>query len=182
MALGWLLADPPPAQAPTQPGETVIPLPNSVEKVTGVAAGGFTGRIVGGVVDTGGVVVGVVGQTIIKKKPSVPKEKGSGNQAKNVPNGQPSSTPNSGNLPKYSVPSVPNNPANSPGSDWVWRGKPGEPAGGDKGAWFNPKTGETLHPDLGHGGKVGSHWDWRDADGNYWRLLPGGKIEQRGIQ
>jgi hypothetical protein len=71
-------------------------------------------------------------------------------------------------------------PTTAPGSDWTWRGKPGEPIGGDKGAWFNPKTGETMHPDLGHGGTIGPHWDWRDPDGNFWRLFPDGRIEPRG--
>ncbi len=157
----------------------MVPPPFPGEKVVGVLVGGLVGRIAVGVVDVGIIVVGGVGLRIIKNKTTILKEKGPGNQTPNVPNGQPNGLLNSGNLPKHSVPSVPKNPANSPGSTWVWRGKPGEPVGGNKGAWFNPKTGETLHPDLGHGGKVGSHWDWRDPDGNFWSLFPGGKIERR---
>jgi Bacterial toxin 37 len=83
-------------------------------------------------------------------------------------------------LPKHQVPNIPGSPATSLGPGWTWRGKPGEPIGGDKGAWFNPKTGETLHPDLGHGVSVGPHWDWRDPDGNFWRLFPDGRIKPRG--
>ena len=35
-----------------------------------------------------------------------------------------------------------------PRSGWEWRGNP--PVGSPKGAWYNPGTGETLHPDLDH--------------------------------
>ena len=65
----------------------------------------------------------------------------------------------------------------SPGPDWVWRGKP--PAGGDKGAWYNPNTGETLHPDLVHGPPVGPHWDYIAPDGNQFRLFPDGRVEPK---
>lgn len=30
----------------------------------------------------------------------------------------------------------------------------------DKGAWHNPKTGETLHPDLDHPTPEGPLWDY----------------------
>ena len=81
--------------------------------------------------------------------------------------------------PKHPVPSVPGSPTTSPGPSWTWKGKPGEPVGGEKGAWFNPKTGESLHPDVGHGGKVGPHWDWRDPNGDFWRIFPDGRVEPR---
>jgi hypothetical protein len=87
--------------------------------------------------------------------------------------------PGAGAVPKHPVPTVPGTPATSPGPDWVWRGKKGEPVGGDKGAWFNPKTGETLHPDLNHPPGVAPHWDWRDPDGKFWRVFPDGRVEPR---
>ena len=33
------------------------------------------------------------------------------------------------------------------------------PIGGDKGAWVNPNTGDSLHPDLNHPMPIGPHWD-----------------------
>jgi RHS repeat-associated protein len=69
-------------------------------------------------------------------------------------------------------PAVPDNPDQSPGEDWEWRGK-GKP-GGKEGSWYNPKTGESLHPDLDHPPPIGPHWDWKDSSGRQWRVPPGG--------
>ena len=44
-----------------------------------------------------------------------------------------------------------------PGDDFEWRGQ--LPIGGDKGAWVNPNTGDSLHPDLNHPMPIGPHWD-----------------------
>jgi len=50
---------------------------------------------------------------------------------------------------------VPDDPTKGP-PDWVWRGKP-LPDGG----YVNPEDpGESVHPDLDHGGEIGPHWDW----------------------
>jgi len=67
-----------------------------------------------------------------------------------------------------------NNPKKSPGKDWEWRGK-GEPGSGE-GNWYNPKTGESLHPDLDHPDPIGSHWDYKDPDGIWYRLNPDGTL------
>jgi RHS repeat-associated protein len=69
-------------------------------------------------------------------------------------------------------PAVPDNPANPPGEDWEWRGK-GQP-GSSEGSWYNPGTGESLHPDLNHPPPIGPHWDWTDPHGGQWRIPPGG--------
>jgi hypothetical protein len=82
-------------------------------------------------------------------------------------------------------PSVPVNPPPFPGwdptkppsPDHEWRGK--QPVGGDKGGWFNPKTGETLHPDLEHG-PPGPHWDWiPHKGGDQYRIFPDGRVERK---
>lgn len=66
-------------------------------------------------------------------------------------------------------------PTQSPGEDWEWRG-PDDP-GGDKGAWYNPKTGETMKPDLGHKEPVGPHWDYIPRkNGQQYRLYPDGSF------
>ena len=49
-------------------------------------------------------------------------------------------------------------PTVSPGDGFEWRGK--NPIGGDKGAWYNPSTGDSLHPDLNHPAGIDPHWDW----------------------
>ncbi|MDL2302571.1 hypothetical protein LJC58_09490, partial [Lachnospiraceae bacterium OttesenSCG-928-D06] len=59
---------------------------------------------------------------------------------------------------EYDVPYPGDDGAVSPGEDWEWRG-PDAP-GGKKGAWFNPKTDETLKPDLNHDLPIGPHWDY----------------------
>ena len=49
-------------------------------------------------------------------------------------------------------------PTISPGDGFEWRGQ--KPVGGDKGAWYNPSTHDSLHPDLHHPAGVDPHWDW----------------------
>ena len=68
-----------------------------------------------------------------------------------------------------------NDPSKSPGKDWEWRG-PDQP-GGDKGAWYNPKTGETLKPDLNHPEPIEPHWDYIPyKNGPQFRLYPNGEL------
>jgi RHS repeat-associated protein len=63
----------------------------------------------------------------------------------------------------------------SPGAGWVWRGDPKYPVGSDRGAWYNPETSETLHPDMEHGGDIGPHWDYIPKKGApQCRLFPDG--------
>ena len=69
-------------------------------------------------------------------------------------------------------PPIPANPDEAPGEGWEWRGK--GPPGSKEGSWYNPETGESLHPDLGHPPPVGPHWDWKDPSGQTWRIPPGG--------
>lgn len=61
------------------------------------------------------------------------------------------------------MPTPPKNPADSPGEGWEWKGN--GPPGSNKGRWINPDTGESLHPDLGHGPPYGPHWDYEDGKG-----------------
>jgi RHS repeat-associated protein len=49
-------------------------------------------------------------------------------------------------------------PTVPPGDDFEWRGK--RPIGSDKGAWYNPLTKDSLHPDLNHPAGIDPHWDW----------------------
>lgn len=58
-----------------------------------------------------------------------------------------------------------NNPNRKPDGFTEWRGKP--PEGGDKGAWYNPRNRQSLHPDLNHPEGVAPHWDWNTPNGHY---------------
>lgn len=66
-----------------------------------------------------------------------------------------------------------NNPANAP-KGFEWKGQPGSNPGSENGNWYNPETGESLHPDLNHPNPIGSHWDYRDSSGKWWLILPDG--------
>ena len=39
-----------------------------------------------------------------------------------------------------------------------------------KANYYNPKTGQSLHPDLQHPAPINPHWDWKDSNGVWWRL------------
>ena len=75
----------------------------------------------------------------------------------NTPN--PPSNPPQENQEPGKYPPIPTDPTQPPEpTGWEWRGK--EPVGGDKGGWFKPETGESMHPDLNHKPPKGSHWDY----------------------
>ena len=73
-------------------------------------------------------------------------------------------------FPKYPG----DDPNKSPGDDWEWKGK-GTPSDG-KGNWTKPSTGESLHPDLKHPEPFGPHWDYKDPDGNWFRIFRDGSV------
>jgi len=66
------------------------------------------------------------------------------------------------------------NPAEPPGPGWEWRGN--GPEGSNEGAWYDPETRESLHPDLGNADH-GPHYDYTDPDKTQYRLYPDGRIE-----
>ena len=39
-----------------------------------------------------------------------------------------------------------------------------------KANYYNPKTDQSLRPDLNHADPIGPHWDWIDSNGVGWRL------------
>jgi Bacterial toxin 37 len=71
-------------------------------------------------------------------------------------------------------PTPPEDPSQPPGPDWEWRGQ--QPPGCDKGSWYNPNTGESLHPDLNHPDPIGPHWDYTSPDGTASRIMPDGTM------
>lgn len=84
----------------------------------------------------------------------------------------------SGETPEVKYPG--NDPAKSPGKGWKWKGK-GEQGSG-QGNYTNPKTGESLHPDLGHsteGKGIGPHGDYKSPEGKWYRIFPNGKIQPK---
>ncbi len=68
-------------------------------------------------------------------------------------------------------------PTKPPGEGWEWKGN--GPVGSKEGAWFNPDTRESLHPDIGHGEPQGPHYDYKAPDGSQYRLYPDGRLEPK---
>jgi RHS repeat-associated protein len=68
-------------------------------------------------------------------------------------------------------------PSQAPGPGWAWRGN--GPPGSNQGAWYNPETGESLHPDLDHLDPIGPHYDYVAPDGTQYRIYQNGQIEQK---
>ncbi len=78
------------------------------------------------------------------------------------------------------LPEYPKSPSEPPRPEWEWRGRPGSRPGDPKGGWWNPKTKETLHPDLDYGEPVGPHWDYRTPGrGDTYRWFPDGRLEPK---
>ena len=77
---------------------------------------------------------------------------------------------------KSNAPDYPGDDPTKAPPDYEWRGKPGSAPGSEEGNWFNPQTGESLHPDLKHPDPIGPHWDYRDPFGKWWRLFPDGTM------
>lgn len=72
--------------------------------------------------------------------------------------------------------SFPSDPSRAPGPGFQWRGKPGSTAGDRNGNWYNPETGETLRPDVGHSEPHGPHYDYKAPDGRWYRWFPNGSL------
>ena len=82
---------------------------------------------------------------------------------------------------KGTKPDLPKNPGEKPGGEgWEWKGK-GSPESG-KGNWVRKTPDgkeEQLHPDLGHGGEEGPHYDYTAPDGSKWRIDLYGNISPK---
>jgi len=65
-----------------------------------------------------------------------------------------------GGLPRPTVPFPGSNVTTPPGYGWRWIGPRGDPVGTGRGSWYNPRTGESLRPDLNHPPGVAPHWDY----------------------
>jgi len=68
-----------------------------------------------------------------------------------------------------------NNPAKAP-KGYEWRGKPGSKPGDANGNWYNPKTRESLRPELNHEPPIGPHWDYKNPEGTWFRIFPNGSV------
>ena len=71
-----------------------------------------------------------------------------------------------------------NDPTKAP-KDFEWRGRANSAPGSKQGNYHNPKTGESLRPDLSHPKPIGPHWDYRDPSGKWWRIKPDGSMEPK---
>jgi RHS repeat-associated protein len=121
----------------------------------GAATGGPIGAVAGAVV---GSAIGVAGYIIYNE---ITSDEGN---------------TDSSDGPNPTAP-IPDNPGDSPGEGWEWKGK-GPPESG-KGNWVNPETGQKIHPDLNHPPPKGPHWGLKNPDGSKWDYFPDtGKWQQ----
>jgi RHS repeat-associated protein len=116
-----------------------------------------------GALTTGVAATALTGGAIAGSLDIMAQEANDGNNGSNCPSLGDGVKPNFGN------------PAESPGAGWEWRGT--GKVGSAKGSWYNPETGESLHPDLAHPDPISPHYDWKAPDGNSYRIYPDGTVE-----
>ena len=87
---------------------------------------------------------------------------------------------------KPPLPEIPPDPTKPPAPGWEWRGAPGSQPGDGNGNWYNPETGESLHPDMDHGPPQGPHWDYKPGkpspeypNEKGYRWYPDGRMEPK---
>jgi hypothetical protein len=68
------------------------------------------------------------------------------------------------NPPPTALPPNFNDPNQSPGTGWTWRGDGDTPQTSQHGAWFNPTTKESWSPDLQHPPGKDPHWDYTNRN------------------
>ena len=78
------------------------------------------------------------------------------------------------------LPEFPQDLAKPPAPGWEWRGAPGSEPGGPNGNWYNPNTGESLHPDPTHPPPIGPHLDYKAPNGQWYRWFPNGNVQLKG--
>ena len=85
-----------------------------------------------------------------------------------------------GMFPRQNCPKGPDfwDPTKSPGKNWVWKGT--GPIGSRQGAWYNPITDESLHPDITHPPGKPPHWGYTDPTGQRWECYPDGTYRKIG--
>ena len=76
-------------------------------------------------------------------------------------------------LPNVEFPG--NDPTKAP-EGYEWKGEGSQ--GSKNGSYYNPNTGESLHPDLDHPAPVGPHWDYgiKGSKSKGWRVFPDGRV------
>ncbi|MBI5273713.1 MAG: hypothetical protein HY860_01515, partial [Chlamydiales bacterium] len=73
--------------------------------------------------------------------------------------------------PPYDGEKLGEDPSKCPGEGFEWKEK-GSPSSG-KGAWFNKRKEQFLHPDFNHPGDVKPHWDYNGPEGEAQLFLDG---------
>jgi hypothetical protein len=77
------------------------------------------------------------------------------------------------------LPEFPRSTTEPPGPGYEWHGRAGSNPGDSRGSWYNPETGESLHPDMQHEPPVEPHWDYIAPNGTRYRWFPDGRFEIR---
>ena len=82
-------------------------------------------------------------------------------------------------VPEPPLEQFPTDPAQPPGAGYEWRGAPGSNPGDNNGNWYNPNTGESIHPDLQHEPPIGPHMDYKAPDGKWYRWFPDNAMREK---
>ena len=128
-----------------------IPPPVKVIVIAGAIAAAAPWALIGGIVVWGVICLGIPSDSSIS----------------NI----------SDKVPDPGVPYPGENVTDPPGPGYEWGTDNPDSKPGDKdGNWTNPKTGESLRPDLGHGDPQGPHWDYRDPNKKWWWWNPDGTL------
>ena len=126
------------------------------------------GWIAGGILVVEVVVAAVVISEEIDSESAIKSHEISEKQANEEPTPTVSSSKKEKEKPKTPDVTYPgDDPANPPdGTSWKGKG----PQGSKQGNYYNPKTGESWHPDLDHPDPIGPHWDYLDPNNIWWRV------------
>ena len=126
------------------------------------------GWIAGGILVVEVVVVVVAISEEIDSESAIESHEISEKQANEEPTPTVSSSKKEKEKPKTPDVTYPgDDPANPPdGTSWKGKGSQGS----KQGNYYNPKTGESWHPDLDHPDPIGPHWDYLDPNNIWWRV------------
>ena len=126
------------------------------------------GWIAGGILVVEVVVAAVVISEEIDSESAIKSHEISEKQANEEPTPTVSSSKKEKEKPKTPDVTYPgDDPANPPdGTSWKGKGSQGS----KQGNYYNPKTGESWHPDLDHPDPIGPHWDYLDPNNIWWRV------------
>lgn len=158
----------------------VVAIIATIPQDTWVATGEAVGTGIESVINIGKTIVSSISNNSKESRKSSTSNSNKNTTTSNKKSRTSSKTGTSNKIPQIQKPEFkyPTDVAKPPAPGFEWRGK-GTPQDG-KGNWFNPKTGESLRPDLNHPKPIPPHWDYqpgRQQPGYRW--FPDGSMQPK---